>query len=53
MPLIRDPFLDTFFKLFVTIVGGTLVAGFLWRVNHLRKKRKRREAWLRQHGHPA
>ena len=40
-----DPFLEQFSRLFIMIVGATLLAGLLWRYNYSRRKRRREAAW--------
>jgi hypothetical protein len=40
-----DPFVDQFIKLFLMIVGATLLAGLLWRYNYERKRRSQEATW--------
>jgi hypothetical protein len=40
-----DPFVDQFLKLFLMIVGATLLAGLLWRYNYERKRRSQEATW--------
>lgn len=45
-----DPFVDQFVKIFIMIVGATLLAGLLWRFNYERKRRIQEAAWAAEAG---
>jgi hypothetical protein len=48
-----DPFVDQFVKIFIMIVGATLLAGLLWRYNYERKRKIQEAAWAAEAGSEA